>query len=593
MTAGGANYGGLRVSFLRTSFWCAAIVLGAADAWATRFTMNADGISYLDIGDAYWRGDWRMAINAYWSPLYSWILGLSLKLLKPSPYWEYPVVHLVNFLIYVGALVCFEFFLTEFIRNCSASGRVPGDAGKVTLPEWVWRALGYSLFIWTSLVLITIGVVTPDLFISGLVYLASGLVLKISSRSASRRTYVLLGSVLGCAFLAKAVMFPLAFAFLAAVMLSMDNLRKGALRAGVSALVFLLIAVPWMAAISRAKGRLTFGDSGRLTYAGCVNGVDAWFPGDSGRMKCGDGHADFVEGVDEIESPVGKMLRHPVQRIFETPATYQFAGPVGGSYPFWYDPSYWQEGIKPHFDLRSQASALWRGIQSYWKLCSSVSLLLNFTAASCIFLLFAAKRLAYFSVPAAKWPVALPASSALGLYALVHVEYRYIAPFVLILWLAAFAGVRLRSSERSRTLVAILSIGITATTLLSAVVFEVQNPLAWKRADPVFWQAAMDLQQSGIRPGDKVALIAKEPIGGDFPFIARLARLQVVAQVNRWDRFFAALPSTQAQVTEAIARTGAKAILTSAEPPSAQSGIRWKALELTNYCFCLLEREKP
>jgi hypothetical protein len=28
----------------------------------------ADGISYLDIGDAYWRGDWHMAINAFWSP---------------------------------------------------------------------------------------------------------------------------------------------------------------------------------------------------------------------------------------------------------------------------------------------------------------------------------------------------------------------------------------------------------------------------------------------------------------------------------------------------------------------------------------------
>jgi hypothetical protein len=468
---------------------------------------------------------------------------------------------------------------------------VPGEAGEVTLPEWVWRALGYSLFIWTSLVLITIGVVTPDLCIAGLVYLASGLVLKISSRTASRRTFVLLGAVLGCAYLAKAVMFPLAFVFLATVMLSSDNLRKGALRAGASALVFLLFAVPWMATLSRAKGRLTFGDSGRLNYIACVNGVNCWFPGDSGGMRCGD--IGSVWGVDEIEFPGGKMLRHPVQRIYDKPATYQFAGPVGGTYPFWYDPSYWQEGIKPHFDLRSQASALGRGIQSYWKLCTSVSLLLNVTAAFCIFLLLAPKRLANIRFSAAKWPVALPALSALGLYALVQVEYRYIAPFVLILWLAAFAGVWLRSYERSRTLVAILSIGITATTLLSAVVFEVQNPAAWKSADPVYWQAAMDLRQSGIRPGDKIAVISLGPMGANVPFIARLARLQVVAQVNRWDRFFNALPATQAQVTEAIARTGAKAILTSAEPPPSQSGIRWKPLELTDYYVCLLEQEKP
>jgi hypothetical protein len=371
----------------------------------------------------------------------------------------------------------------------------------------------------------------------------------------------------------------------------MDNLRKGALRAGTAALVFLLFAVPWVAALSRAKGHLTVGDSGRLNYLACVNGVDCWFPGDSGRMRCGD--IGSVWGVDEIEFPGGKMLRHPVQRIFDAPATYQFAGPVGGTYPFWYDPSYWQEGIKPHFDLRDQASALRRGMQSYWKLCSSVSLLLNVTAAFCILLLLTPKRLACIKLSAAKWPVALPALSALGLYALVQVEYRYIAPFVLILWLAAFAGVWLRSYERSRTLVAIISISITATTLLSAVVFEVQNPVAWKSADPVYWQAAMDLRQSGIRPGDKLAVIASGPMGANVPFIARLARLQVVAQVNRRDRFFASLPSTQARVTEAIARTGAKAILTFAEPPPAQSGTRWKPLELTNYYVCLPEQEKP
>ena len=34
--------------------------------------MISDGVSYLDIGDAYFRGDWKAAVNAYWSPVYSW-----------------------------------------------------------------------------------------------------------------------------------------------------------------------------------------------------------------------------------------------------------------------------------------------------------------------------------------------------------------------------------------------------------------------------------------------------------------------------------------------------------------------------------------
>src|SRR5438132_10108218 len=139
--------------WLRLSFWCVAIMLGAADAWVTRFTMNPDGISYLDIGDAYWRGDWHNAINAYWSPLYSWILVFFLKVLKPSAYWEYPLAHLVNFLIYVLALACFEFFLASFIREYRL--RLAGSGGEeIGLSEPSWWLLGYSLFLSTSILMI-------------------------------------------------------------------------------------------------------------------------------------------------------------------------------------------------------------------------------------------------------------------------------------------------------------------------------------------------------------------------------------------------------------------------------------------------------
>src|SRR5216683_1711744 len=122
---------------LRICCWGLALALGAAQAWATRFTMNPDGISYLDIGDAYWRGDWHNAINAYWSPLYSWILGFFLKVLKPSAYWEYPLAHLVNFLIYVATLGCFEFFLNSIITEWRR--RAETNRGEIGLSEFSWR----------------------------------------------------------------------------------------------------------------------------------------------------------------------------------------------------------------------------------------------------------------------------------------------------------------------------------------------------------------------------------------------------------------------------------------------------------------------
>ncbi|MGO8790916.1 MAG: hypothetical protein ACLQVL_26530 [Terriglobia bacterium] len=575
---------------MRYSFWCVAVVLGAADAWATRFTMNADGISYLDMGDAYWRGDWHMAINALWSPFYSWILGLFLKVLKPSPYWEYPLVHLVNFLIYVGTLACFDFFLSKFIHICLASEKEFGQPDEVTLPEWAWWALGYSLFIWTSLVLITVGVVSPDMCVAGFVYMALALILQIRAGTALRGSFVLLGVVLGFAYLAKAVMFPLAFVVLAVALFSSGRLRKLGPRVALSALVFVVIAAPFIAAISGAKGRLTFGDSGKLNYAGCVNGVDFLFPGDSGKLNC---LASFsVQGVDDIEPAASGELVHRVNRIFDMPATYLLAGPVGGTYPFWYDPSYWQDGLKSHFDLRRQASAVMRGVLSYSRLCLSLSLQLNVTVGLCVLYLLAPRRLMCVKRAAANWPLVLPGLSALGLYALVLVLYRYIAPFVLILWLAAFSGIWLPSSKRLGRSTAIVIISIVATSVLSVVSHVVQNPIAWTSAEPAYWEAAMALKELGIRPGDKVAVIAKDPAGADLPFVARLARAQVIAQVNRRDRFFAAAPSTQFQVIEAIARSGAKAILTPTPPPPAASGTKWEPLGLTNYYACFLEQQK-
>jgi hypothetical protein len=572
--------------WLRIAFWCVAIALGAADAWAARFTMNADGISYLDIGDAYWRGDWRMAINAYWSPLYSWIAGLFLKVLKPSPYWEYPLVRLVNFLIYVAALACFDFFLSNFIRCRRESVKEFGESGEVTLPEWAWWALGYSLFIWTSLVMITIGVVTPDMCVACFVYLACGLLLQIRTQAATEKAFVLLGVVLGFGYLAKAVMLSLAFIFLAAALFSLRSLRKAMPRVGVSALVFLAIAAPFMAAMSRAKGRLTFGDAGRLNYAGCVNGVDTQFPGDSGKLNCLE--FSWVVGVDEIESPASKELLHPVRRIFDAPATYQFEGPVGGTYPFWYDPSYWQEGLKPHFDLGAQAQVIRRGIRSYGLMC--LHALRHVTVGLCILYLFARKRSLCIKRAAANWPLVVPGLSGLCLYAFLHVEDRYTAPFVLLLVLAAFSGVRIPGSRWSRMLVAVITVSIATINVVSAYSYVVRNPISTRSAAPVYWQAAMALKQLGIRSGDKVAVSTIAPVGESVPFVARLAKVQIVAQVNRPDHFFAAPPSTQSQVLQALAAVGAKAFLTQTKPPRGPRDVRWEALGATNFYVCLLDK---
>src|SRR5882724_1399394 len=95
--------------------WFFAVTVELTQIWANRFSIDPDGVNYLDVANAYLRHDWRNAISAHWSPLWSWLLGGALWLFRPSPYWESTLVHLVNFVIYLLALLCFAFFLNELM----------------------------------------------------------------------------------------------------------------------------------------------------------------------------------------------------------------------------------------------------------------------------------------------------------------------------------------------------------------------------------------------------------------------------------------------------------------------------------------------
>src|SRR5271167_2080067 len=195
-------------------FWALAIIVatGLVRAWVGRYSMDPDGICYLDLGDAFVHRKWFDAVNGYWSPLYAWLLGSVMFLTKPTRQWEFPAVHLVNFIIYVAALAGFEFFLRSLLpsdssaRNEATGAKDAGGACAGALSRAALLAIAYSLFLWTSLELISIWGVSPDLCVAGLVYVIAGLLLRIRRKS-SLSLYLILGVVLGLAYLTKAVMF--------------------------------------------------------------------------------------------------------------------------------------------------------------------------------------------------------------------------------------------------------------------------------------------------------------------------------------------------------------------------------------------------
>jgi hypothetical protein len=146
--------------WLRFALRVIALALGAAHTAVAiiQQSINEDGIGYLDMGAAYLRGDWEMAVNGIWSPLYSWILGAVIYIFEPSIHWEFPAAQLTNFIIYAIALVSFEYFWRELTARCHS--QVGNETGQLQIHPVAWLLLGYSLFIWCALVLVQIWAVT-------------------------------------------------------------------------------------------------------------------------------------------------------------------------------------------------------------------------------------------------------------------------------------------------------------------------------------------------------------------------------------------------------------------------------------------------
>src|SRR5215468_8379482 len=101
---------------LRAAVWFVAIGAGFLEAWVARFSMSPDGTCYLDIASAYLHHDWKTAVNAYWSPLFSWLLAATLWVSRPSAYWESTLLHLLNLLAMLISLRSFEFLFRELLR---------------------------------------------------------------------------------------------------------------------------------------------------------------------------------------------------------------------------------------------------------------------------------------------------------------------------------------------------------------------------------------------------------------------------------------------------------------------------------------------
>src|SRR5258706_2517788 len=469
---------------LRFLWWTSMIVCWLVDALSNRYSISPDGVASPDIASACMQGHWAAAVNAYWSPAYPVLLSFLFSVFHPHGLRELLVLKYFNCLVLIVALYCFEYFLQgllEFVQRDVNNARM-GSA----LPTWALRAAGYALFFWISLYLTPPTLVTPDALVFALILLAAGIIVRIAAGADGFLYYAALGIVLALGYLAKAAMFPLAFIFLAATLFPIENIRRAIPRVLLAVVVFSVVSAPYLFLLSKSKQRFTFGDSGRIAYAEYVNGVNL---------------AIHWQG----EPPGTGTPKHPTRKLLETPPVYEYAFPVAGTYPPWNDPSYWYDGVHPHFDFMGQLNTIRHSLDFYFELSTQLG---SLVAGVLVLLLWANRPrdfLKYFWRTSFLW---IPAVAGLTMYALILVEGRYVAGFLMLLWGGMFAAICIPETKsesaivRSATLAIVLLLGVQIAWSAGHSVVRLASVHT-----PADLEVANELLHARVVPGDKVAFV--------------------------------------------------------------------------------------
>jgi len=576
---------------------CAGVLLlGSLQAWHRRHFIDADAVSYMDIAKAVSHGQWAELVNGYWSPLYPATVGLVLRLADASPRWSATIAHAVNVGVFILVLACFHFFWAGVIRwqheehgrqNPPAVGQ--GDA-PAPLPAWAWLVVGYGVFAWASINLIGLSRAAPDLWVSGFMYLAMGLLVRLRRGRTGYGTFVALGIALGLGYLTKTIMFVLAFVFLFTALSLAGGLRRGLPRVLVALAVFLAIGSPFIIALSLEKGRLTCGDVGRIGYALYVTG---YHPDYVAHDEEGDNPLfDWQGGLPLLGTPV-----HPKRVLHDRPRINELAGPVGGSYPFWYDPSYWYEGIEARFHLTGQIVVLKDSARALFDL-----LYRRHGIVIASFLIVAGAGRPWrrcFAALVRHWWLWLVPLAGIGSFSLILVLPRYVAPFFVILWAAGLSAIRLkltiegRCLVRAATTVAMLGLAVALWPTIAPAADRAFRDTRWRMdTEPnLAWEVASGLREMGIAPGDHVGHIGKAL--KSWSYWASVADVRIVAELRPADAFWSADAAERARLLDVFrTKTDAVAVVSRRPLTEALESEGWQPIRLTGFCVYRLRDRK-
>ena len=513
-------------------------------AWLYRDFMNPDGISYLDLASAALANGPSGLVNAHWSPFYPALIALWELVTRSSPMQEFASVHALNAIIYFAAAISFGFFLRELILS-----RAP-ERGNLS-GQNAFIILGFALFFFYLNINITPFAVTPDILMAAIQFAAAALFFRNARGPGELSGYIALGCFLAAGFYTKSIMLPAGLVLLGALFLCQRRSPKHLRNVLVAAVVMFLMCAPQILAVSQRVGYPSISETGRLNHLWWVQHIRP-FAGWTG-------------------TPGGDMPMHGPRVLMADPEVLEFGQPIGGTYPLWYDPTYWYAGAKTHFNLKDQWAAFRFSIFYYEfrDLLAPLIGLVVFVGLA----IFARRRPNQIELWFLLWPL-----SILTMYALLIAEHRYVASSLILFWVGAYSAL-LRGNSKSERVIMVLLAGVL---FISGLTQFQRRYRAFSL--PGNAAVAMHLSQIGIRAGDPIATVGE----GFSHHYARLARVHIVAQITDEHGFWLLAPDKVAAVERAIAGTGAKVLLGRGRPADFQPD-RWRVIPGSSYSALMLD----
>lgn len=497
---------------------------------------SIDLVAYLDIGDAYWRGDFTGAINSYWSPLYSLILGGVIALVKPDIAHEMVAVRYTNFVLMIflyGAFVLFAKTLWHGIRD-----KWLVEPANVWMSETIYWIYMYSLLCFSALCFGGCEKDGPDMVTAALVLVASTAFLKLKFGDRSFANFLLMGAALGVGYLAKAIILPVSLFYYASAWWEMrkeHNVWKFLATAAGAELIF---ALPYVVMISCTFGHLTISDVSRV------------LPLFSDTQNDQQVHFQFPE------------LKHHSNKIFTNPDVFEFAEPLHATYSPWYNPAFWTEGAPSGEPISRSVRHFVDNLRFFF--FEIFSYLLGAALLASLILLRPCFSLKGLGNAASVCAPALVAMCAYSISANLndHMMERYFVAWTILLYSAVVIALMVPAAGETagkRVFAAkqflLLSIAVSMMIFTSAFYFYHKH-VRDQYGVPVDTLIASKAQELGLKPGDKIA-----QIGFRRYYWARLARLRIVADIFDDAGFWAMEPNRREELIDVLRQHDVKAII--------------------------------